>query len=57
MLLHIGKPIEEVISSFFAGIALGLIAYYGKSFLPAFILHFWVSVMFDVMVILNRVQS
>lgn len=54
MLLHIGKPIEEVISSFFAGIALGLIAYYGKSFLPAFILHYWVSVMFNVMVVLNR---
>ena len=53
-LLHAGKPIEETVSSFFAGLALGLLAYYGKSFLPCFILHGWVSVMFDVMVILNR---
>ena len=54
MILHIGKPVEEVISSFFAGIILGLIAYYGKSFLPAFIIHYWVSIMFDIMVIFNR---
>lgn len=53
-LLHIGKPLPETISSFFAGIALGLLAYYGKSFIPAFILHLWVSVTFDIMVILNR---
>lgn len=53
-LLHVGKPIEEVVASFFAGLALGLIAYYSRSFLPAFVLHYWVSLVFDIMVILNK---
>ncbi len=53
-LLHVGKPIEETVSSFFAGLVLGLLAYYGKSFIPCFIIHSWVFIMFDIMVIMNR---
>ena len=53
-LLHVGKPIEETVSSFFAGLILGLLAYYGRSFIPCFIIHSWVFIMFDIMVIMNR---
>ena len=50
-LLHSGKPIPEVISSFGAGIILGWIALQAKSFVPCFVLHWASALAFDVLVV------
>lgn len=50
-ILHIGKPFPEVYSSFFAGIILGYICIKAKSFWPALFVHWIISVIFDVLVI------
>ncbi|MEM7009611.1 MAG: CPBP family intramembrane glutamic endopeptidase [Thermodesulfobacteriota bacterium] len=42
-LLHIGKPEIETISTIFTGILWGYIAYRGKSFWPAYIMHMVVN--------------
>lgn len=39
VLLHIGKPEIETISTIFTGLLWGYIAYRGKSFWPAYIMH------------------
>lgn len=39
VLLHIGKPEIETISTIFTGLLWGYIAYHGKSFWPAYIMH------------------
>lgn len=56
-LLHYGKPSTEVAASFVAGIALGLIALNAKSFVPCFLLHWAISVSFDILVVLGRPQA
>ena len=43
-LLHIGKPEIETISTIFTGILWGYIAYRGKSFWPAYIMHMVVNI-------------
>ncbi len=53
-LLHYGKPMPEVASSFIAGIILGIIALNAKSIVPCFLLHWVASLSFDVMVIAAR---
>ncbi len=53
-IMHIGKPIPEVIGSFIAGIVLGLIALNSKSFFPAFVLHWASAVLFDILVLSGR---
>jgi membrane protease YdiL (CAAX protease family) len=53
-LLHIGKPPVEVFSSFAAGIILGILALRAKSFIPGFVLHWGVSLCFDLLVIAGR---
>lgn len=53
-LLHIGKPPVEVFSSFAAGIILGVLALRAKSFIPGFVLHWGISLCFDLLVIAGR---
>ncbi len=50
-ILHIGKPLPEVYSSFFAGIILGYICLKAKSFWPALLTHWIISVIFDVLIV------
>ena len=46
VLLHLGKPELETISTIITGIIFGYIAYRGKSFWPAFIIHLFINVFF-----------
>jgi len=45
-LLHLGKPELETVSTIFTGILFGYVAYRGKSFWPAFIIHLFINVFF-----------
>jgi membrane protease YdiL (CAAX protease family) len=45
-LMHLGKPELETISTIFTGILFGYVAYRGKSFWPAFIIHLFINVFF-----------
>ena len=53
-LLHLGKPVTEVVASFGAGVILGIIALNAKSFVPGFVLHWAASLTFDVFVVAWR---
>jgi membrane protease YdiL (CAAX protease family) len=46
VLLHLGKPELETISTLFTGILFGYVAYRGKSFWPAFIIHLFINIYF-----------
>jgi membrane protease YdiL (CAAX protease family) len=48
-LMHLGKPQPEVWASVIAGIALGLMAYRGKSFLPCVFIHWLCAVGFELL--------
>ena len=48
VLMHFGKPAAETYSSIAAGIALGVVALRGRSFIPAALLHFAVAATLDV---------
>ncbi len=50
-LLHIGKPLPEIYSSFFAGIILGYIALKSKAFWPALLVHWIISFIFDLLIV------
>lgn len=50
-IMHIGKPMPEIIGSFAAGIALGILALKGRSFLHCFVLHWACALTFDLMII------
>lgn len=52
--MHLGKPPPEIAGSFVAGAALGLLALRGRSFVPCFVLHWAVSITFDLLVIAGR---
>jgi len=45
-LMHLGKPELETISTIFTGIIFGYVAYRGKSFWPAFIIHLFINIFF-----------
>lgn len=53
-IMHVGKPMPEVIGSFAGGIVLGALAMRSRSFYPCFLLHWAVSVSFDLLVIQAR---
>ena len=53
-LLHCGKPATEIVSSFGAGLILGIIALNAKSFIPGFVLHWAASIAFDIMIVTAR---
>jgi membrane protease YdiL (CAAX protease family) len=44
VLLHIGKPEIEIISTIFTGLLWGYICYRGKSFWPAYIMHIVINI-------------
>lgn len=46
VLMHLGKPELETVSTIVTGILFGYIAYKGKSFWPAFIIHLFINVFF-----------
>jgi membrane protease YdiL (CAAX protease family) len=50
-IMHIGKPLPEVIGSFAAGLVLGVLALRARSFLPCFGVHWACSATFDLLVI------
>ncbi len=50
-IMHVGKPMPEVIGSFAAGLILGWLAWRGRSFVHCFVLHWACSATFDLMVI------
>ena len=52
--MHIGKPVPEMISSFFGGAILGWLAIRGRSFLPCFVVHWVVSILMDLAAIHGR---
>ena len=39
MLIHVGKPLSEVLTAFPGGVFLGLLAFKFKSFLPCYLIH------------------
>ena len=45
-LLHLGKPELETLSTVFTGILFGYVAYRGKSYWTAFIIHLFINVFF-----------
>jgi hypothetical protein len=46
--IHWGKPAGELISSFFGGTLLGIIAYYSKSILGGIIVHMGIAWMMEI---------
>ncbi|MDD5093401.1 MAG: CPBP family intramembrane metalloprotease [Dehalococcoidia bacterium] len=50
VLLHIGKPEAEVISTIPTGIYFGYVAYRGNSVWPAFFIHVFINVTFRILV-------
>ncbi len=49
-LLHLGKPELETVSTIITGILFGYVAYRGKSFWPAFIIHLFINVFFVALI-------
>lgn len=49
-LLHFGKPEIETISTILMGLYLGYIAYRGKSYWPAYIIHLYINISFVFLV-------
>lgn len=54
MALHYGKPLVETLSSFPGAILMALIAYRFRSFVPCFLLHWFVSAGFDFAVLYHH---
>jgi membrane protease YdiL (CAAX protease family) len=50
VLLHIGKPETETISTILTGLYFGYVAYRGNSFWPAFIIHLFINISFLIFV-------
>jgi membrane protease YdiL (CAAX protease family) len=46
VLVHLGKPELETLSTILTGILFGYIAYRGKSFWPAFLIHLFINIFF-----------
>lgn len=51
VLVHLGKPEAEVYGAIIAGLALGLMAYRGRSVWPCFLLHWGVATLLDLLII------
>jgi membrane protease YdiL (CAAX protease family) len=49
-LLHLAKPELETLSTLVTGILFGYVAYRGKSFWPAFIIHLFINVFFVTLI-------
>ncbi len=53
VLVHLGKPAIETISTIITGILFGYICYRGKSYWPAFIIHIFINLFFVAIVNLS----
>jgi len=53
-LMHAGKPYPEIVSCIPAGILFGILAYKTGSFLYVFFMHWFIGVMLDLFIILQR---
>jgi len=53
-IMHLGKPAPEVVASFVAGVALGVLALRSRSFIPCFLVHWGSAVLFDILVIAGK---
>jgi uncharacterized protein len=49
-LLHLGKPELETVSTLITGILFGYVAYRGRSFWPAFLIHLFINVYFVALI-------
>lgn len=49
-LLHLGKPELETVSTIITGILFGYVAYRGRSYWPAFIIHLFINVFFVALI-------
>ena len=47
---HVGKPVPEMVFAAYGGLVLSIAAYRCKSFLPAFVAHWWIAVTLDAIV-------
>lgn len=47
---HVGKPVPEIVFSAVAGLIFSVAAYRSKSFLPAFVAHWWLAATLDAIV-------
>ena len=50
-MLHYGKPLPEFLGSFLAGLVLGFVAMRTGSFLPGFLVHWAIAVLYNLMVL------
>jgi membrane protease YdiL (CAAX protease family) len=50
VLLHLGKPELETISTLFTGVLFGWVVYRGNSFWPAFIIHLFINIFFVALI-------
>jgi len=50
VLLHLGKPELETLSTVITGLLFGYVAYRGRSYWPAFFIHLFINVFFVVLV-------
>jgi uncharacterized protein len=51
-IMHWGKP--EFLPSFFSGVILGILALRSRSFMPCFVLHWAISMTFDIFIIVAK---
>lgn len=56
-LMHVGKPVPEMLGSFVAGVILGWVAIRVKSFLPCFWAHWAISMTMDLLLIFRYHQG
>ena len=50
VLLHLGKPELETISTLFTGVLFGYVVYRGNSYWPAFIIHLFINIFFVALI-------
>ncbi len=50
VLLHLGKPILETISTLFTGVLFGYVVYRGNSYWPAFLIHLFINIFFVALI-------
>lgn len=50
VIMHLGKPELETVSTIFTGLMFGWVAYRGNSFWPAFIVHIFINIFFVALV-------
>lgn len=57
MTIHYGKPAGELISSFFGGTLLGIIAYYSKSIIGGIIVHVGIAWLMEIGALIGNIYK